>query len=151
MGGKVATGDTSNLPGGRDLSTTFLQIGENNFSFFSCHARKPYSHKGFRRLQAGKLSGKIFPLGHQFRRSAAGKQREGTPGGTYQEINPSGKPKGKGPGKEWIGKGINGLELIPWEPIAIASKYPQQVASPLLRLLASLTGCLAKNSIITAV
>jgi hypothetical protein len=146
MGGKVATGDTSNLPGGRDLSTTFLQIGENNFSFFSCHARKPYSHKGFRRLQAGKLSGKIFPLGHQFRRSAAGKQREGTPGGTYQETNPC-----EGLGKEWIGKGINGLELIPWEPIDIARKYPQQVASPLLRLLASLTGCLGKNSIITAV
>ena len=75
-----------------------------------------------------------------------GKQREGTPGGTYQETNPC-----EGLGKEWIGKGINGLELIPWEPIAIASKYPQQVASPLLRLLASLTGCLGKNSIITAV
>ena len=91
--------DTSNLPGGRDLSTTFLQIGENNFSFFSCHARKPYGHKGFRRLQAGKLSGKIFPLGHQFRRSAAGKQREGLPAGKYQEINPRDKPKRKGPGK----------------------------------------------------
>jgi hypothetical protein len=86
-----------------------------------------------------------------------GKQREGLPAGTYQEINPRDKPKDKpkrkGPGKgtdrEW--NGMNGLELIPWEPIAIASKYPQQVASPLLRLLASLTGCLAKNSIITAV
>jgi hypothetical protein len=129
MGGKVATGDTSNLSSGRDLSTTFLQIDENNFSFFSCHARKPYSHKGFRRLQAGKLSGKIFPLGHQFRRSAPGKQREGLPGGTYQEINPRAKdPRGR-EGKEGrIGKGINGLELIPWEPIAIASKYPQQSA-----------------------
>jgi hypothetical protein len=165
MGGKVATGDTSNLPGGRDLSTTFLQIGENNFSFFSCHARKPYSHKGFRRLQAGKLSGKIFPLGHQFRRSAAGKQREGTPGGTYQEINPSGKPKGKGPGKEWKGqgKGRNGKERT--------ERHGNPLPSPVNilnnPLVASLSAFLssaihlgepfkvlsrfAKNSIITAV
>lgn len=113
MGGKVATGDTSNLPSGERLSTSFLQIGENNFSFFSCHARKPYSHKGFRRLQAGKLSGKIFPLGHQFRRSAAGKQREGLPAGTYQEINPRDKPKRETQAKRTReGKeGRNGMEM----------------------------------------
>jgi hypothetical protein len=92
-----------------------------------------------------------------------GKQREGLPAGTYQEINPSKEnPRGKDQGRERIGKGINGLELIPWEPIA-----PSPVNILNNPLVASLSAFLssaihlgkpfkvlsrfAKNSIITAV
>jgi hypothetical protein len=124
MGGKVATGDTSNLSSGRDLSTTFLQIGENNFSFFSCHARKPYSHKGFRRLQAGKLSGKIFPLGHQIRRSAT---RKATRGNARRYV-PRDKPKRETQGERsregmdregMKGKELTGINTMGTYPLAL--------------------------------
>jgi hypothetical protein len=82
-----------------------LQELKNKFSFFSCQARKPYSHKAFPRFHAREIIGKNFAACVNFQRRSAGKQREGLPGGTYQEINPSGKPKRKGQGKGKDGKG----------------------------------------------
>jgi hypothetical protein len=82
-----------------------LQELKNKFQFFSCQARNPYSHKAFPRFHAREIIGKNFAACVIFRRRSAGKQREGLPAGTYQEINPSGKPKRKGQGKGKDGKG----------------------------------------------
>ena len=76
IGGMVATGDRENLSIGEVLSAFYFSIPENNFSFFDCHARKPYSHKGFPAIPTGKQSGKNFSPGRQFRRLNSRKARE---------------------------------------------------------------------------
>ena len=154
-------GDTSNLPSGRTLSTSFLQIDENKFSFFSCQARKPYSHKGFRRFQAEKQSGKNFPSGRQIPAISSRKATRAI----VRWYVPRDKPKRKRTregkegrkdqgrnGKEWEGLGKERTERY-GNPLPSPIKYPQQSgsASPLLRSPASLTNFLGKNRIITAV
>ena len=120
----VATGNGDNLSSGRRLSINKLQELENKFLFFSCHDRKPYSHKVFRRFQAKELSGKNFSPGHHFRRST-------------REMN----------GMEW-----NGMDWKrtgkDWKPI-----YPCQQISATFALLVckpfKVLSRFAKNSIIT--
>lgn len=125
----AVTGNTDNLPSARSLSKSFLQQLKNKFSFFPCQASKPYNHKAFPRFNARQTIGKNFAASVIFRRRSAGKQGEGLPGGTYQEQNPSGKPKRKGQGKGKDGKGRNegerkertgreGKESMLQEPIA---------------------------------
>jgi hypothetical protein len=75
-----------NLASGRELSTFYFSIPENNFSFFACHARKPSNHKGFPRLQAGNLPEKTFRPVVNFGGSPAGKQGERLPGGTSHKV-----------------------------------------------------------------
>jgi len=62
-------GNASNLASGAKLSTKKLQQPQNNFSFFACQAENPSIHKGFRRFQERKQSGKNFSPGHQCRRT----------------------------------------------------------------------------------
>lgn len=103
---RLVRGDGCNLAIERSLSTSILQELKNKFSFFPCQARKPYNHKAFPRFHAREIIGKNFAACVNFQRRSAGKQREQSPGGTYQEINPSEKPKRKGLGKgmDWKGR-----------------------------------------------
>ena len=153
-------GDTSNLPIEGTLSTSFLQIGENNFSFFSCQARKPYSHKGFRRFQAEKQSGKNFPSGRQIPAISSRKatraivrwyvprdkpKRERT-----REGKEGRKDQGRN-GKEWEGLGKERTERY-GNPLPSIIEYPQQSACCFARCFPFKDSYLLRKSrIITAV
>lgn len=100
------TGNRENLSNERSMSTSFHQIGESKFSLLACHARKPYSHKGFPRFQPEKLSGKTFIQVIKSSDQRPVKQGYGLTEKPQQE-GMEGKGLGR-KGKE--GEGMNGLE-----------------------------------------
>jgi len=119
---RAVTGNTDNLASGRRLSINICLQRENKFSFFPCHARNPYSHKGNPRLHTRETIGKYFPAivnsGGQSTRKAKGRNR--------QVVRTRDKPKRKGTERNgWEGmerkEGIQALEnLLPH-----SIKYPQ--------------------------
>ncbi len=139
-----------------DCPNLFCNNSKIIFHFLLAKLASPTATRHSRDSMPGKQAGKTFRLASFSGDQSPGKARRMIARGTYQERNPSGKPKqkGQGKGKDRKGREVKGREgrngyaenLLPF-PI----KYPQQVASPLLRWLASFTGCSGKNRIITAV
>jgi len=145
-------GNASNLASGENLSKSFCLHPENNFSFFSCQARKPYSHKTFRRFQAEKLSGKNFPSGRQIPAISSRKATRAI----VRWYVPRDKPKRKGTDWKGQGKGRNGKEGIgingPENLLPSIIEYPQQSACCFARCFPFKDSYLLRKSrIITAV
>jgi hypothetical protein len=104
------------------LSKSFLQELKNNFSFFSCQARKPYSHKAFPRFHARETIGKNFAVSVKSGDDQPGKAKRRTAMWYVLEERTRTKAKRKGLGKErkeGRKEGKEGKESMLQEPIAI--------------------------------
>ena len=126
---------------------------KNKFSFFACHVRKPYSHKAFRRFQAGNFPEKLsarssIPADHQQESKASNRQVVRT-----KRETQAGNPRGT----EWIGKemgrnerGRNERNKRHGNLFILSRKYPQQASDSCRSPCAFLSRCFPdKNSIIT--
>lgn len=117
----VFAGNGDNLASGRELSTNKLRRLKNKFSFFACHARKPYSHKVFRRFQAGNYPEKYFRPAVNSGGSPAGKQRRANARWYVPREKPKRETQGEGmKGKE--GRGRNERN----EPLENLSIHPRK-------------------------